>query len=275
MYPYFHDVFNFPKGYELISPTDPIQQIIILMRILEELSFGIRYVSFGTAAGQDGSFERLDEIIGKIMNEWHGNMENIFDKQYIPRLSEYCRILDSPGYRPSSYSRRILNEMYLLKKFCFLPHYSFTPLAPPTIHKRSVTAIFQEVRKLRRCLTIVANSIEQGKKRGGADANASCDGIDNPWADYNFPVQNPVSTRIDALLESKGPGQKNNAALIFFTLSITTVLDYIMNNEGSWAYKEQTGSLFRSVNGEGIIPLLGVDTVVDADAIFKQSVKQR
>jgi hypothetical protein len=275
LYPYFHDIFNFPKGYELISPTDPVQQIIVLMRILEELSFGIRYVSFGTAAGPDGTFERLDEIIGKIMNEWHGYIENTFDKLYIPRLVEYCRILDSPGYKPSSYSRRILNEMHLLKKFCFLPHYTFMALAPPTIHKRSVKAIYPAVRTLRRYLTIIANNIEQANKKGGADANVSCNGIDNPWEDYNFPVQNPVSRRIDALLEAKGSGKKNNAALIFFTLSITVVLDYITNNENSWSYKEQSGSLFRSVNGEGQVPLMGVDTVVDADAIFKQSVKQR
>jgi hypothetical protein len=275
LYPYFREIFDFPKGYELISPTDSVQQIIVLMRILEELFFGLRYVSFGTAAGPDGSIERLDEIIGNIMNEWHGYIENTFDRQYITRLSEYCRILDSPGHKVSSYSESLLNEMYLLKRFCFLPYYKFAPLSPPTINKRSVKAIYSEVRTLRRYLTIIANNIEQANKKGGADANVSCNGIDNPWEEYNFPVQNPVSRRIDALLEAKGSGKKNNAVLIFFTLSITVVLDYIMNNENSWSYKEQSGSLFRSVNGEGQVPLMGVDTVVDADAIFKQSVKQR
>jgi hypothetical protein len=274
LYPYFHDIFHFPKGYELISPTDSVQQIIVLLRVLEELSFGLRYVSFGTVSGPNDSVVRVDEIIGKIMNEWHGYIENTFDKLYIPRLIEYCRILDSPGFNDSSYSRQILNELHLLKKICFLPHYKFTPLAPPTIHKKNVKALFPEVRTLRRYLTIVANNIEQANKKGGAISNVSCNGIDNPWEEYKFPVSNPLSRRIDALLEGKNSMQKNNAALIFFTLSITVVLDHIMNSENSWAYNEQSGPLFRSVNGEGEIPLMGVDTVVDTDAIFKQSVKQ-
>ncbi len=276
LYPYFRSVFDFPKGYELISPTDPLQQIVILMRIIEELFFGLRYVSFGTAAGPDGTVERLDEIIGKIMNDWHGYIENILDKMYVPRLTEYCRILDSPENKTSSYSRRILNELYLLKRFCFLPYYRFTPLSPPTINKREVKAIFPEVRNLRRYLTVIAASIEQGNKKGGAAANIVCDGIDNPWESYNFQVPNPVSIRMDALLGGKNSKQKNNASLIFFTLSTTVVLDYIMNDEHSWAYSDQSsGSLFRSLNGEGRVPLFGVDTEIDADSIFKQTIKRR
>jgi hypothetical protein len=275
LYPYFHHVFGFPKGYELISPADPVQQIIILMRIIKEISFGIRYISFGTVSGADGSVERIDEVIGKIVNEWHGYIENTFEKLYIPRLIEYCRILDSPGYKASAYSRRILNELHLLKKFCFLPHYTFSSLAPPTIQRKDVKAIFSEVRTLRRYLTLAARSIEQANTKGGADKQASCDGVDNPWEVYKFPVRNPVSTRIDALMEGKNSTQRNNAALIFFLLSITVVLDYLMNNESSWAYKEQTGSLFRSVNGEGEIPLMGVDTVIDSDLIFQQSLRLR
>ncbi len=274
-YPYFRNIFDFPKGYELVSPTDPMQQIIVLMWILEELFFGLRYVSFGVSSGPEGAVERLDEIVGKIMNEWPGYRENMFDKLYVSRLSEYCRILDSSQDDISSHSQRVLNEMYLLKKFCFLPYYKFTPLSPATINKRSVNAIYADVRTLRRCLTIVAINIEQANKKGGAAAYVTCDGIDNPWDPYNFQVPNPVSTRIDALLAGKGPGQKNNASLIFFTLSVTVVLDHLMNNDRSWAYKEQAGSLFRSVDGEGQVPLMGVDAVIDADSIFKQSIKQR
>jgi hypothetical protein len=194
---------------------------------------------------------------------------------YIPRLQECCRVLDTSQDEVSSFTNQLLNEMHLLKRFCFLPYYQFTPLSPPTLYKKNFKSIFAEVRNLRRYLTIVAVNIEQAKKNGGAANNVSCNGIDNPWEPYNFQVPNPVSTRIDALLGVKGSGHKNNAALIFFTLSVTVVLDHIMNNEQSWAYKEQAGSLFRSVNGEGEIPIMGISTVIDTDSIFKQSIRRR
>jgi hypothetical protein len=62
---------------------------------------------------------------------------------------------------------------------------------------------------------------------------------------------------------------------VFFTLAVTTVLDHIINNEHSWAYEKMPDLLFRSVKGEGVIPLYSVDTKVDTDAIFKQQAKQQ
>ncbi|MDR2029544.1 MAG: hypothetical protein LBP93_08410, partial [Treponema sp.] len=91
-----------------------------------------------------------------------------------------------------------------------------------------------------------------------------------PWDSYIFQVPNPLSIRLDALLGKK----RNNASLIFFTLAVTVVLDHLVNNENSWAYEERTGPLFRSVDGTGITPLFGVDTKIDADSIFKLSLKQ-
>jgi len=51
-------------------------------------------------------------------------------------------------------------------------------------------------------------------------------------------------------------------------------LDYIVNNENSWVYNDKPGSFFRSVRGEGITPLFGVDKKLDADKIFKESLKK-
>jgi hypothetical protein len=53
------------------------------------------------------------------------------------------------------------------------------------------------------------------------------------------------------------------------------VLDKLINSEDSWAYSPRPGPLFRSVNGEGVMPLTGVDARVDAEALFKQTVKKR
>jgi hypothetical protein len=170
------------------------------------------------------------------------------------------------------YARRTLNELHWAKRLYYLPYYKFESLGPPPFQKGDTRAIYAEIRFFRKYLTIVAAGIDQGRRQGGAHAQAPCDGIDNPWAPYNFEVPNPVSVRLDALL---APRQRNNAALIFFTLSVVTVLDHLVNAESSWAYEDRPGPLFRSVDDEGIMPLFGVETKLDADLIFRQAMKQR
>jgi len=70
------------------------------------------------------------------------------------------------------------------------------------------------------------------------------------------------------------PERKMNATIIFFSLSAITVLDHIVNNENSWAYENRAGPLFRSVKDEGIVPLFGVDEKIDADQLFKDTLKK-
>jgi hypothetical protein len=273
LYPYFADMFNLKKGYELIAPTDPLQQVVVLMFILSELFFGLRYITFGTITGSDGNPSRVDDYLGSIINNWQNYINSGFEKEYLPRLTEYCHILEnSAESRTSVYAKRTLNELHWTKRFYFMPYYKFESLGPPPFQKRDTTAIYSEIRLLRKYLTEVALGIEQGNRRGGAAATAPCDGIDNPWEPYNFEVPNPASIRLDALL---GGQKKNNASLIFYTLAVATVLDYLINNENSWAYESRPGPLFRSVDGEGGIPLFGVETKLDADVIFRQVMKQK
>jgi hypothetical protein len=273
LYPYFADTFSLKKGYELIAPTDPLQQAAMLMLILEELLFGLRYVTFGTIEGADGSPVRVEDYLGGIVNNWQRYVDIGFNKEYLPRLTEYCQVLENTAdSRNSAYARRTLNELHWTKRLYFLPFYKFESLGPPPFQKRDTTPIYSEIRLLRRYLAEVAQGIEVGNRQGGADAQAPCAGIENPWEAYNFEVPNPVSIRLDALL---GPKRKNNASLIYFSLAAATVLDHLVNNENSWAYEGRPGPLFRSVNGEGDMPLFGVETKIDADLIFRQIIKQR
>jgi hypothetical protein len=272
-YPYFVDILDLKKGIVTIPPTDPVQQIYILMRCLEELFFGLRYVKFGTVQGSSGNMERIDTILGELINNWHYYIESSFEKEYLPRMAEYVRILEgAPEERSSPYTRKIITELHWIKRFYLLPFYKFDSLVPPTIQKKDTIAVYSKIRTLRKYLTAVAAGIEYGNKAGGIDAHAPCEGIENPWEHYEFQVPNPLSIRLDAILGTKS---KTNASLVFFCLAITTVLDHLMNSENSWAYNIPAMPLFRSVNGEGIMPLTGVDDRIDADAIFKQAQRQR
>ena len=273
LYPYFVEIFDLKKGIVNISPKDPLQQVFILMRILEELFFGLRYASFGVVQGSSGNMENVNVILGDIINNWHFFIEMSFEKEYLSRMSDYIRILEgSSEERAAPYTKKLAAELNWIKRLYFLPFHKFETFVPPPLQKKEIIQVYTKIKALRKYLTAVAIGIEQGTKAGGAEARAPCDGIDNPWEPYIFQVSNPLSTRLDALLP---PKSRNNASLIYFSLAVSTVLDYLVNSEESWAYTSKNEPLFRSVDGEGVKPLTGVDSRIDAEAIFKQSVKQR
>ncbi|MDR2965352.1 MAG: hypothetical protein LBU88_06220 [Treponema sp.] len=272
LYPYFANVYSMRHGYELIAPTDPLQQVSVLMNILDDLFIGLRYISFGVVTGPDGNSVRVGDELGETLNNWRRYIEDSFSKDYLPRLSEYCRILENSNEsRSSAYAKKILNELHWIKRLYFLPYYKFESIGPPPFTKKDIIPIYSLIRKIRKILTGVAIGIEQGIRAGGASAKASCNGINNPWENYNFQVPNPASKRLDLLLP---PERRINASIIFFTLSAVTLLDHIINNESSWAYGGRPGPLFRSQKGEGIIPVFGVDEKLDADQIFKETLKK-
>jgi hypothetical protein len=273
MYPYFAGVYNLRQGYELIAPNDPLQQIAILMHIMENICVGLRYVSFGVVAGPDGNTVMLNDAIGNIITNWQLYIDDSFMKEYLPRLSEYCRILEhSADSKNSVYAKKTLNELRWIKRLSFLPYFKFEAMGPPPFKSQETVALYTQTKTLRKYLTMVAAGIEQGNRKGGAEKKAPCNGIDNPWTQYHFELPNPVSKRLDALL---APSKRNNAVLVFFALSTVTILDNLINSETSWAYNNDAVCLFRSLHGDGSTPVFGVDEKVDADQIFKSTLKKR
>jgi len=273
LYPYFANMYSMRNGYELIAPTDPLQQVSVLLHILDDFFIGLRYMNFSIVTGSDGSSIRVIEEIGEILNNWRAYIEDSFSKDYLPRLSEYCRMLEnSQDARGTPYAKKIINELHWIKRLYFLPYYKFESIGPPPFPKQDIIPVYSLVRKIRKTLTPVVMGIEKGVRAGGAATKAPCDGINNPWENYSFQVPNPVSRRLDILL---APDKRNNATLIFFTLSVVTILDYIINNDNSWAYESRPGPLFRSVKDEGIIPVFGVDEKLDAEQIFRSSLKKK
>ena len=272
LFPYFANVYSMRHGFELISPTDAVQQVAVLMHVLDDLFIGMRYVNFGTITGPDGRPLKVGDEMNEILNNWRSYIEDSYLKDYLPRLSDYCRMLEnSEESRTTMYAKKTLNELHWIRRLYFLPYYKFESLGPPPFTKHDVTPIYSQTRKLRRYLTAIAVGIEQGMRKGGATAKAPCDGINNPWVNYNFQVPNPISKRLDLMLP---PERRINATLIFFSLSALTVLDYIVNSENSWAYANNSGPLFRSIRNEGITPVFGVDEKLDADKLFRDSLKK-
>ncbi|MCL2007067.1 MAG: hypothetical protein FWG77_03190 [Treponema sp.] len=274
LYPYFVDLYDLRRGVVYISPRDPMPQILIFMRTLEEMFFGLRHAVFTSTPIPGSNLESVDVILGGIMNDWRYYREMCFEKEYLPRMAEYIRILEgSPGERSSNYTKKLVSELHWVKRLYLLPYYKFDSFVASPFQKKDVIQIYSQVKSLRKCLAAIATGVDRGIKAGGAEANALCDGIENPWAPYTFQVSNPVSVRLDVLLPGK---QKNNASLLYFCLAVASVLDYLMNNENSWAYSSNRNSpLFRSVDDEGLIPLTGVDKRINADEVFKHVQRQK
>ncbi|MDR1029454.1 MAG: hypothetical protein LBL76_01120 [Treponema sp.] len=273
LYAYFAKTFDLGKGYELIAPTDPLLQVVILMRILEELFFGLRYVTFTSILGSGEATDPIGQIMEDILEHWR-DFEVTFNKEYLDRLQEYCRLLDtSVEARTSPYGKRIYNELQWIKRLYYLPYYKFENKSSSPFKKSSITAVYPEVRRLRRCLSTLAAKIDLSAKQRTAELDAPpCEGIENPWSEYVFQVSNPLSMRLNMLLGKK---KRNNASLIYFTLAVATVLDHLVNDYNSWAYEHDDEILFRSVDGAGSIPQFGVDEKIDANALFKQIIKER
>ncbi|MDR2376458.1 MAG: hypothetical protein LBD96_08480 [Treponema sp.] len=269
IYPYFRDIYDLKRGYELIAPTDPLLQAVVIMRILEDMLLGLRNVRFGTVVSGTSGPIRVDETLNSVIGDWQSYINIAVEKEYLSRLIEYCRILDQSESRTSTYAKRLLCEIHWIKRLFFLPYYKFDSLFPPPVQKKDIEQVYPAVRSLRRNLTLVALGIEQANRIGGADKMIPCDGVDNPWEPYSFAISNPVSTRLDTLLPAK---RRNNATLIFFSLAFSTVLDHLVNDENSWAYRERQVTPFRTLNS---LPQFGVDKKVDAEEIFKESVRQR
>ncbi|MDR3173239.1 MAG: hypothetical protein LBU19_03225 [Treponema sp.] len=270
IYPYFRDVYKFKRSYELISPADPLLQFVVIIRILEDLFLGLRNIRFGTVISGEGGPVQVNEILNGVLSSWQNYIDFPLEKEYLPRLSEYCRILEqSAESRSSNYAKRLLCELHWIKRLFFFPYYKFDTLFPPPFQKKEIEPVYPAIRSLRRSLALVAGGIEQANRIGGAEKMVPCDGIDNPWEPYEFAIPNPMSTRLDALLPQP---KQNNATLVFFSLAFSTVLDHLVNDENSWAYREDNPILFRNLHG---VPQMGVDKKIDADAIFKESIRQR
>jgi len=230
-------------------------------------------VNFGSIVGSDGKVVRLNEELVETLNNWRSFIQDSISRNYLPRLTEFCRMLEnSKESRATPYAKKIINEIHWVKRLYFLPYYKFESVGPPPFSKNDVVPIYSEIRKLRINLTAIAKGIEMGMRAGGAANKSPCAGINNPWEAYNFQVPNPVSKRLDLMLP---PERRINATIIFFSLSAITLLDHIVNNENSWAYSNRSGPLFRSIREEGITPLFGVDEKIDADQIFKDTLKKQ
>ncbi|GMO42007.1 MAG: hypothetical protein Ta2F_18010 [Termitinemataceae bacterium] len=263
-YPYFADVVELKKNSELIAPEDPIQFALVLSQSVEELLYGFRAIKFK----QNDDSKPLNSII----DDWHEALTESFERQYLPRVSEYAHYYEHPGQKTTPYISTLITDLHWIRRYYFLPYYDYKSPSPPSFKKSGVVALYPIVRHLRKELTDYAAAIDIANKSGGQEAGAHVDGILNAWEPYFFQVENPLSKRLNRLL---GKSQRTNVSLMFFTLAIVTVLDNHLNNPQSNAYSKVVTKLFRSSDSDGRVPVLWVEKKTDTMELFNLALRAR
>lgn len=268
-YPYFQPIFKFVDGVELISSANPLQFTIILVRVMEELLYGFRTMKIIDTE----NFKYATET-SNIINEWRLYRDELLDKKYLPYIKEYCHQLDvQPDFRFSNYGKRVMSDMGWITKQYFFPAYRSESIAfTRPLKNEGITPLFKLVVDFRKVLTGLAESLEQSIKDGRVKPTDIISGLKNPWEQYIFQIENPVSRRLNAVLGGKNSKSKTNANLIYYSLSIISVLEWWINSPESYAYLPAWQEVYRKKNPDSIAPDFNVSIRPDVKGIFIKSI---
>ena len=257
-YAYYQPIFDFPHGFELVPPEDPLMTVYVLTALLQELFYGFRNIDFGFMRDELENPINVKKDIHACLDTWHLFTEDVLGKQYIPLLKEYCRRLEQDlRFRGSDYGRKIESELHWIKRYYFFPYYFFeAEQGSRPIFSEHIPKQYETVSVLKLLLSCVAEEIEDSERD-------VLDSVKNPRFPFHFDMETITSRRFAAALTKQG-GSTENTELIAGTLSILGVLDSLMNDPLSPAYGEEgteTPNLFRSEGGKGFIPLYSVEPV--------------
>lgn len=260
MYPYFQPIFEFPRGAELIPPEDPLQQVMVLLALLQEFFYGFRAIQFGTLLDEHGNSYRFGDTIEGLTENWHLFLDELLGKNYLSLLDDYAH---QEGHtfgdrRQSEYSEKLELDLlwtkrrYLLPKLDIKIRKGLRPNVSPQVPK-----LWETVRDVRAALEKVVADIQVGRAKS----------IENLDEDFSFAVESFVSKRLRAVLGRQRPTERflakrtNNASLVYHTLSVLRVFDYLLNDQECFYYgwyNEANHPLVRRDPSRGDITLFTV-----------------
>lgn len=269
MFPYFQPIYKFDDGFNMLSPMNGIQVLVVLLQILEDFFHGCRNIKFNL--GDDETIKESSDDISTIFSEWSNYREDLFFKQYGEYLRQFVNTAYSQkDYPQTQFGKENLNNMFWRAKYYFFPSLKFSA---PTLTKPQNDSKYRplniRVDYLKTILTTLVRRIDEnqaGKK--------PVLGIMNPWDRYSFDVPNPVSKRLDVLLGAKRSDDvtaATNANLLKYTLCIVSVLDWWVNNPTSPAYITDTSEIYRIDKDGG--PGFSAPERSDQNKLFADAVK--
>lgn len=271
LYPYFQPIYEFRDGYNLLSPQNPMQVVVTLLKIIEDLFQGCRNIVF--TEEDDGTQIKNKKRTDKLslaLNEWTVYREELFEKKYSGELCDFVNQQYSQGdFKNSLFGKKLLTSILWQTKYNFLPHYEFEQLLlEKPVNEDKYMPLCMRTDFLRQTLTTLSREIDRQ-----APSKGSVLGISNPWEKYEFDIPNPVSKRLDVLLGRKNrESAATNANLIKYAMCIVSVLDWWINNQESPAYSSGSESIYRISEKDGG-PVFSVPVRNDQNRLFAENVK--
>ncbi len=270
LYPYFQPLYDFDDGFNMLHPENPLQVVVVLLRITEDFLQGCRNIEFNLKA--DEKLSALPDDFNLALNEWASYHEDLFDKKYGDYFRTYVNSLYSQrDYGSTQYGKENLNNFMWRAKYYFLPHYKFSaPILTKPSNDSRYKPLFSRTDYLRTVFTTFAQRIDSA-----AAEKKTVLGIMNPWERYSFDLPNVVSKRIDVLLGAKRMENTNatNANLLKYTLCMIAVLDWWINNPQSPAYTGNPEFQYRISAKDGA-PEFSVPLRTDQNSLFMENLKK-
>lgn len=273
LYPYFQPLLKLPRGVELISPEDPLQQVVIFIACLQEILYGFRSIRFNNIGDESAGWIATAERIESLTGNWHLFLDEIIGKSYISSLFEYCRQAEHgvSSLRGSDYLGKIESQLTWIKRRFFIPRLPgklIKGLRPNVAS--DLPRLPQTIRDMRALLEQIIDDVRGGRLQS----------MENPWEDFQFAVESYLSKRLRLVLSRRESQEEflekrvSNVSLVFHTLLIVRSLDFLINDEGSFypsAYEEMGTPLFRTTESKE--PLYNV-AVEDTFKLIEQSDKR-
>ena len=268
LYPYFQPLFKFNDGFNLLSPENPLQTIVVLHRIIEDCFQACRNIKFP----QSENHNKDSESFISIMDEWAAYREESFELLYGEPLCDLVNtIYSQPDYDKSHIGKKIINSLLWQTTYHFLPNFKFEKLIlEHPADESKYKPLFHRTDFARKYLTLVINECDQKAK-----TKAECKLIENPWEHYSFTIPNEVSKRIDVLLGAQNKTANTsatNANILKYTLCFISVLDWYLNNPDSPAYTSDPMHIWRISDEDGK-PLFSVPVRNDQNKLFVEGIK--
>ncbi|NLM00191.1 MAG: hypothetical protein GX220_01875, partial [Treponema sp.] len=267
MYPYFQPIYSFKDGFNLLSPKNPMQITVVLLRIIEDFFQACRNIRF--SIDKEPDFSNLNDNLYDVFSEWYLYREDIYEKNYSSELKDYVNHLDTQSdFIHSPYAKKKLCTLQWQAKYSFLPNLSFelVYMEKPTketnykpLHKRTdyLIKVFSTlISRIDDYLVSPVNSIKEMPDFGAA----------NIMGQYRFDVPNSISRRLNYFLGGKKSRHTINLNLLKYALCVISVLHWWISDENSPAYAYPNSEPFRKTE-EGK-PIFSVPIIEDANDLF-------
>ena len=270
LFPYFQPLYKFDDGFNILSPSNPMQVTVVLLRIIEDLFQGCRNIDF-VEDEEDNDYTPRDSI-DAVLDDWSAYRENVFNKLYAEPLIYFAnQIYSQSDFESSQFGKKAITALWWQTQYQFLPELKFKPLVleRPT-NDSKYPPLYKRVDFVRKYLTGIANACD-----AVAHVHGTVDSVRNPWEHYRFDIPNEISKRLDVLLGAQNTTATTNATnanLLKYTLCIVAVLDWWINNPDSPAYSVPPTQVCRISEEDGK-PLFSVPERHDQNKLFADAIR--